>query len=312
LQQRSQWGLAADVYARAHQVCAPAADNAVNGELAASAAIRKGQCHRRLGQSDAAEAAYRAAAALGRSGDDEITQLRARLGLANVAADRGNLPAADEQLAALVVDANSPHNREVRAYAWHDRAAVAHRRGQTAESIEYAYEAWSAAREPAARERILADLACIALAAGYREAARDANTVLAATAKERWIRWVATINLMEIATLDRLETEFTRRRRTLARVALPPVLEAELAYFGGLGDFAFGHVAAAAGELERAVRVAESHGLGEIVFRAEAALSRVRDGSAAPPADLPVTAPDRLVRVAAALSSAKMLATAGG
>ncbi len=84
----------------------------------------------------------------------------------------------------MIADAVSERTRDVRGLAWHDRAHIAHRRGRVTEAIDYAYEAWSAIDDPVARERVLGDLAAIALAAGYRETARDANMVLLATARE--------------------------------------------------------------------------------------------------------------------------------
>lgn len=309
LQKRSKWALAADVHSYVHQWCAALARTPVDGELAASAALHSAQCYRTLGESALAKEAYQRAATVGRAWQAEYAVLTARVGLANLAADGGDLAAAEEQLAAILADAESESTREVRAHAWHDRAAVAHRRGHKAESIEYAYEAWVATREPATRERILRDLAAIALAAGYRDAARDASAVLATTAKKAWVRWLATINLMAIATLDRLEAEFTRLRRGLAEVALPPVIEAEYLYSAALGDYAFGRRTAAIEGLRRAVTIAQDHRLDQVLQRAESALGRVRNGIA-PPVHGPTTTPERLVRVSAALSNARMMVSA--
>jgi tetratricopeptide (TPR) repeat protein len=202
----------------------------------------------------------------------------------------------------------SERTRDVRGLAWHDRAHIAHRRGRVAEAIDYAYEAWSAIDDPTARERVLGDLAAIALSAGYRDTARDANSVLQATAREPYVRWLATINLMEIAALDRREVDFTRLRRSLAGVALGPVVEAEYLYYGALGDLTFQRRPQAIEALRRAVEIAERCQLGEVLFRAESALKRACDERYEPRSEPGVATPERLAHVCAALSNARTLA----
>jgi tetratricopeptide (TPR) repeat protein len=309
LHQRSTWALAVAVYARVQAAVVPGIGTRHDELLGAAAALRSGACQRKLGDAKAAEAEYRAVLSAARKWGDEPLALRARTGLADLDADRGNLPAADLQLARVIADAVSERTREVRGLAWHDRAHVAHRRGRVTEAIDYAYEAWSAIDDPVARERVLGDLAAIALAAGYRETARDANLVLLATAREPWVRWMGTINLMEIATLDRREVDFTRLRRSLAEVALGPALQAEYLYYGALGDLAFQRRPPAIEALRRVVEIAELHQLGEVLFRAEAALKRARDETYDPRPEPAVATPERLAHVCLALSNARTLAT---
>jgi hypothetical protein len=262
-----------------------------------------------MGDAKAAEVEYRAALSIARKWGDDHLELRARTSLADLDADRGDLPSADLQLSKVIADAVSERTRDVRGLAWHDRAHIAHRRGRVAEAVDYAYEAWSALDDPVARERVLGDLAAIALAAGYRETARDANLVLLATAGELFMRWVATINLMEIATLDRREVDFARLRRSLAGVALGPALQAEYVYYGALGDLAFQRRPQGVEALRRVVNLAEEHQLGEVLFRAEAALKRACDVAYDPRPEPSVGTPERLAHVSAALSNARTLAT---
>jgi tetratricopeptide (TPR) repeat protein len=309
LHQRSTWALAVAVYARVRAAGVPGTGIRHDELLGAAASLRSGACQRKLADAQAAEAQYRSALSLARKWDDEYLALLARTGLAALDADRGNLPAADLQLARVIGDAVSERTREVRGLAWHDRAHVAHRRGRVTEAIDYAYEAWSAIDDPVARERVLGDLAAIALTAGYRETARDANLVLLATAREPWVRWIATVNLMEIATLDRREVDFTRLRRSLAGVALGPALQAEYLYYGALGDLAFQRRPPAIEALRRVVEIAELHQLGEVLFRAEAALTRACDDTYDPQPEPAVATPERLAHVSAALSNARTLAT---
>jgi tetratricopeptide (TPR) repeat protein len=308
LHQRSTWALAIAVYARVRAAAVPGTGVRHDELLGAAAALRSGACQRKLGDARAAEAEYRAALSIARKWDDEHIALRARTCLADLDADRGNLPSADLQLSKVIADAVSERTREVRGLAWHDRAHIAHRRGKVTEAIDYAYEAWSAIDDPVARERVLGDLAAIALAAGYRDTARDANSVLLATAREPWVRWLATINLMEIATLDRREVDFTRLRRSLAGVALGPTLEAEYLYYGALGDLAFQRRPQAIEGLRRVVEIAEQRLLGEVLFRAEAALKRASDDTYTAQPEPSVATPERLAHISAALSNARTLA----
>ncbi len=308
LHQRSTWALAVAVYGRVRAAWVPGTGSRQDALLGGASALRSGACHRKLGDSKAAEREYRDALSVARKWGDDHLALRARTCLADLEADRGNLPAADLQLARVIADAVTERTRDVRGLAWHDRAHVAHRRGRLAEAIDYAYEAWSAIDDPTARERVLGDLAAIALAAGYRETARDANRVLLATAREPYVRWLATINLMEIATLDRREVDFTRLRRALAGVALGPIVEAEYLYYGALGDLTFQRRPQAIEALRRAVEIAEQCQLGEVLFRAEAALQRACDDTYTPRSEPSLATPERLAHVSAALSNARTLA----
>jgi hypothetical protein len=305
LQQRSSWGMAGDVYAQVYATSAPLVGQPVHRELAASAALRMGLCYRRMSDIPAAVDALRAALALGELASDPYTVFKARLGLAQVAAEGGNLSSADDQLAAIINDAVADGAGEVRSQAWHERAELAQRRGQAVEAIEYAYQAWVSTKEPIARERILADLAAIAGAAGYRDTARDANALLSETAAEPMLRWLATIRLMEIATQNRRELDFARHRRILADVKLPPLVDAEYVYQGALGDLVFGRQAEAVEELRRLADTAAAERLGDVLFRAEAALaSAASDLSPAPP-PAATTSADRLAHIATALANAR-------
>ena len=309
LQQRTTWGMAADVYARVYATSAPMVGQPVHRELAASAALRMGQCYRRMGDTGAGDEAFRAALALGQMTANAYTVFKARLGLAQVTADLANLTSADDQLAAIIGDAVSDGAREARAQAWHERAQVAQRGGHSTEAIEYAYEAWVATRDPVARERILLDLASIAAAAGCPEIARDAEALLSETAAEPVVRWLATVHLMELATQGRRELDFSRHRRVLADVALPPSVAAEYVYQGALGDLAFGRQGVAVEALRGLAETAEKERLGDVLFRAEAALAGIGGGTLPPPPSPDHRLADRLRHIAVALESARSAAS---
>ena len=128
------------------------------------------------------------------------------------------------------------------------------------------------------RERVLADLAIALFGAGYFDLARSADRLLVATVHEPYLRWLVTINLIEIATIQRDKAEFHRLAQSLRTVVLPPILLANYHYYVGQGEAVFGRAERARQELERAVGLAEQHGLGEIIIKAEAALLRIREG----------------------------------
>ena len=87
------------------------------------------------------------------------------------------------------------------------------------------------------RERVLADLAISRCSeAGYVDLARSANRLLVATVHEPYVRWLVTINLIEIATIERDKAEFDRLVQSLRTVVLPPILLANFYYYAGQGD----------------------------------------------------------------------------
>lgn len=284
LQFSSQWSMAADVYVTVWEACGPHGWRAAPGtdvENAMTAALRLGACYRTLGDGERAGAAYGAAFATARERGDVRTMLRARLGEAKLIQERGNLPLADERMADVIRDANTSQLHDIRAWAFHDRSVVAFKRGQFHSAVEWGFESWALERDPLERERVLADLASALFEGGYVAAARSAARLLLATAHEPYVRWAVTINLIEIATIAHDEAEFGRLVRSLRAVVLPPILLANYHYYAGQGDAVFGRVERARQELQRAIELAEQHGLGEIVIKAEAALLRIREGQRA-------------------------------
>ena len=90
-----------------------------------TAALRLGACYRTLGDAERAGTAYAAAMAVAHERGDARTVLRARLGEAKLIQERGNLPLADARMADVIRDASSSQLQDIRAWAFHDRSAVA-------------------------------------------------------------------------------------------------------------------------------------------------------------------------------------------
>jgi hypothetical protein len=123
------------------------------------------------------------------------------------------------------------------------------------------------------RDRILGDLAGSFYMLGVKSAARDAFMILAATAREQYQRWIATINLMELSAEDGMEIQFERYRQQLSGAALPPILLTQFELHVGKGYQLLGDTDAAKSWLERSLETASLHQFNRFVFAAEEALA---------------------------------------
>jgi tetratricopeptide (TPR) repeat protein len=192
--------------------------------------------------------------------------------------ERGNLPGAATVLDAAIDRASGVDVGEVRGLLKHQRASVDFLRGDYERSIRLAYEAITELQSPSARDRALGDLAAAFAELGCRSAARDAHLILAATAQAQYIRWMATINLMELAALDMREPNFEQHRRELVDAPLPPSLEATYHLYVGQGFERFGKHDLAVQAVEHALQIAETHKLSRLYFEVEAALQALKAG----------------------------------
>ena len=315
LQFSSQWALAADVYLLVWESCGPHSMMATRSlhdpESAVNAGLRLAACYRMLGEAERAGNAYAAAFALAHERGDERSMLRARLGEAKLVQDRGNFPRAEELISAVIRDTTTAQLQDIRACAFHDRSLVAYQRQNFRAAVEWGFEAWAIERNPRGRERVLCDLALALFGAGYRDMAKAAHRLLASTGQEPLIRWAATINLIEIATIERDEAEFERQRVALRSVTLPPSLAANYQYYIGQGDIVFARAIRGCRELERAMEIAERHGLGELVIKAEAALVALREGQVAETPVSAVPVPPEMAHISDALHGACAAALVG-
>jgi tetratricopeptide (TPR) repeat protein len=213
----ARWGLAADVYETIISHVHPAED----GDVVIAAHLRLAVVLRYLGELDRSLRTFQTVRILAQSHGDLDGVLRAEVGCARIAILRGNLPDAEVALDAAISRAEANHLTEVHAHALHERADVAHLRGQYDLAVRFAYEALERTSEPANRDRLLADVAASFYMLGARSAARDAYLVLEATGQEQYQRWVASINLMEIASVDGSVTLFERYKRALLSASPP-------------------------------------------------------------------------------------------
>lgn len=281
----ARYDLAADVYA----TVAAIADPTVHGDVVIDAYMRLGYCHRMLGRFDDATVAYAVARQLAGAAGDTVKVLRGRVAEGNLARAAGNLPRAEAVLDAVIAEAAERGLAEVRAIALHDRATVAHARGDTPGAVRMLHTALEHAESPIARDRLLGDIAVGFADLGLREAARDALLVLTATAQDQHTRWLATANLLDLASEDGAELVFEQYRRQLEAAPLPTDLESTLALFVGRGYARFGRTDAARAALQRAVTLAARYGFHQLAWEAGQAIEQLghpRRRPAVPAAEL--------------------------
>jgi len=266
----ASWALAADVYETVIAHAHPIEDS----DVAVNALLRRAHCLRELGDLQAAMAAYATASQVARANNDMMSDLRSRIGEAKIHAAKGNLPAADAILEKTAAEAAEHELTEVRSIASHDRSYIAHLRGQYDAAVRFAYDAMRDSASERERDRILGDLAGSFYMLGLKSAARDAFLILANTAREQYMRWTATINLMELAAEEGVSIQFERYRQQLSGETLPPMLQAQFELHVGRGYQAFGEYDTARPWLERAARTASAHSYNQLAFAAEESLAR--------------------------------------
>ena len=268
LEYDAKWRLAADVY---HSVLAhlhPVSD----GDASVAAHLRLGSCYRSEGMFEEASDAFESASVIASVTGDMVGILRARIGEATLAVQRGNMPRAEELLDDAIAHAVGEELRDVRSRALHERSLVAQTRKQYELAIRLAYDALSLAQASTERDRILGDLALSFMDLGIYSAARDAYLVLSATAQEQYVRWAALLNLVEISSLTGAQVHFELYRRQLIGHNLPRYMATAFEVNSGVGYQRFGDFGKAKKHLDRAVAMASEYGFNTYLFEAEEAL----------------------------------------
>lgn len=156
-----------------------------------------------------------------------------------------------------------------------DRARVAMQLGDHATAAVLSHQALESSTDPIDRERILINIGLTLTHMGLWNEARDAYLIASATAQESTVRWIAQINLMELAYLERNELLFEHHRRSVAGIQMPPYVETVFHETHAHGLRVFDHLSEAAAAFQRMLDVAERHGLHEFVLKAEHALEDI-------------------------------------
>src|SRR2546423_147111 len=275
LDYEASWSLATDVFQTVAKVARPER----NAMLAVEAYIAIGGAARRNGDWEVSARAYSQAAYIADTMGDRNGILTVQVGIANTYMAKGNLPQAQTILDDVIMQAGDLELCGVQAIALHSRAALAQRRGEHAEGVKLAHEALRLEKRPAERERILGDLAALFSELGMRDAARDSYLLIVATAQTKWARWQATINLMELASIDGMETAFDDYANELRRESLGPWLKSHFLLLLGEGLERFDRSEAAEQMLTEAQDLADQNQVFSVSFRAEEDLRTVRSKS---------------------------------
>jgi tetratricopeptide (TPR) repeat protein len=272
LDYEASWGLATDVFTTVAKMARPEK----NARLAVEANVAAGGSARRNGEWEISARAYSQAAYIADTLGDRLGVLTVQVGIANTYLAKGNLPQAQLILDDVIVQARDQDLPEIQADALHGSAAVVARQGNPAEGLKLAHAALELMTKPGSRDFLLEDIAGMFTQLGLHEAARDAHLVLVATAQSNVVRWSATLNLMELASLDGMEEQFDRYALELAKLPLGPWVRSHYLVFLGEGFQRFGREEAAIEALEEARHFAESNQIHQMAFKAEAALSQIR------------------------------------
>jgi tetratricopeptide (TPR) repeat protein len=299
-----RWLLAADIY----ETVVAHADPVGDADLVVPAFIQLAYCRRMLSDLDRAAAAYSTASAVAHAAGDLIGVLRGRLGDAKIAIARGNMPRAETILQETIERAQGSSLDSVRSRALHDRAYVAGLTGNHERAVQFAYDALACSPPGLDRDRILGDIATGLRHLGLHDAARDSYLVLAMTAQEQYLRWLAELNLMELAASQHIELQFDKYRRDLESADLAPFLRVTYLLHVGRGYHSLGKSETGIPYLERAIEMASEYKLNQLLFECESALTDARKRSARPAETLQEGVDGRLQDVVDGLQRMRELA----
>lgn len=149
-------------------------------------------------------------------------------------------------------------------------------RGNFVRAAKLTFDAYKLSRSPTQRQRMLANIAASLIRLGLYEPARDTYLVLATSAREHSLRWVARVNLLEIESLVGDRVAFERHARALKSASLPPHITQPFLLTIGEGLHRFGDSAAGREYVSRALAIASEHGLNHYLFESEFALRTMR------------------------------------
>ncbi|MDO8501367.1 MAG: hypothetical protein Q7S20_05960 [Gemmatimonadaceae bacterium] len=296
------WGLAVDVFG----MVADIARAARKPELAMQATTALGGAARRSGDWDRSADGYAEAAHMADALGDKASGLTVRVGTANTLLARGNLPASQLILDDVISESAKSGLDGVAALALHTSASIAHLRGNFAEAVSIGYEALNKATNPSAKDTILSDIAASFIELGMHDAARDANLVISLTSRYQWVRWQATINLMDLAARDGMEEAFFDYADQLRYAALDPRLRSYFLLYYGQGCVRCGREEEGRHQIAEAQRFATRQKIHQVAFDAEKVLASLAGERKSRPAE-PVQprsdpVPDGALQVAEALT----------
>jgi len=285
-----RWGLACDVFGTADRIAG--APHHVPISIESNIAL--GAAARRMTDWERSAHAYSRASHLAETIGDRSSALLVEEGRATTHMVRGNLPAGEAVLAGVVEEARARGLNDVLGRALHSQMSIHHQRGEYAEAVRVGHAALDVMTDLTARDGVLSDIAAAFGGMGMNEPARDGYLIVAATAQSQWVRWQATINLMELAALDDREADFLAFAGELEHAQLDPRLRAHYYIYLGGGQQRFGNYAAAETSIAEGQSIAEKNQLYQLAHEAAVALAALKSHAAsqraliAPPAEVPL------------------------
>jgi tetratricopeptide (TPR) repeat protein len=264
-----RWLLAADVF----QTIAQQFSSRDHAQLVIESCTALGAAARQTGDWDTSARAYAQAQHLADAIGDEAASLTVEVGIADSHMIRGNLPAAETELEKVLTEARAGGLSHVEALALHAQASVAHLRGNYEQAIHLAYRSLELTIHGTPRDRILADIAAAYAGLGMRETARDGYLIVAVTSPHQWVRWQATLNLMELAIDVGDECQFDAYIRQMEAAPLDARLRVYFLFFLALGSRRFGREGSG-DQFRTAEQFASRHELHQIAFEIETAMEK--------------------------------------
>lgn len=252
-------------------------------------ALSAARLNRLLARWEVATECYQAAEEAALSISDLTRALRARLGLAHVLRGRGNLPQARAEIAEVISRATAAGLPEVQADGQQDLGMILMLQGLRSESLEATYKAFTLARDPVGRMRMLGDLGYGLSESGHYEAARLALEIVVASNASHIVKLNSLLELMQLESALGNRVAFERRRHEAKELVerMTPSTAIDYRYKTAIGLARFGQVERAGQWLAEALGIAEKHRLNEWYFR----LERMLKGLAASNLDEDITAP---------------------
>lgn len=265
LERRGSLALAVDAY----ECVIRLGEESFDGELLIDSYLRAGYCWRALGSLPEAERTYGIAEKMAKRCRQPARIFRSRIGLANVAVARGNLPNADEMLGQIALESSSARCRSEHAMALHSRSVVAQRRGDLSRAVCLSYDALQIMDYSSERDRVLNDIGAYFIVMEKFDAARDALLVLEATTTLETVRSNAQVNLLALAARSDDRASFEKLRERLDGRELLPETSVNYLIESARGHWRFGQPDLATVLLERARGLAKAHGLNRSLFESE-------------------------------------------
>jgi tetratricopeptide (TPR) repeat protein len=206
--------------------------------------------------------------------EDVLSQVL--VGLAGIARENGNLPAARAGFREALTVAERSGDADSVAFVHHALLGLEQQAGDLPAALNHGWAAMSKYESAAGRLRCLAGLAGALLEFGDHDAAEDAWVVVAASSAEKYYRVFAHDALSHIAALRREREVFEARVRecdALGWQSGDASAKAEILFYRGLSYRALREYELARSWLERARDFAEQHRYHRVYFKAEAALA---------------------------------------